>query len=393
MHRLSFGVVIGIVGLAASAAHAEDDFLASVRLRAGYDSNPHFSNGGGIGCSAFIATDTALVAATKENGYSYGVAAEAGKTHYANPLMAPLLTGKVVLRGSYGDDNATISATTTIDDTSTYNLRSSDLIQSLKGEVKVGDIKMFATVEGARASLNQTNAIFQDFLPAPQVYLRGTFIPGIAWVRDRLEIGASLNLSVRRYQREFDDFGYRRDNERVQPYVFARYQDKDITAFLSVSQLRGTFHDVDFTNVNTTLFDASLTWRIAPFTVDLAAFRRAGETTFPTSPITIDAAYTAKANWQVEPRLTLTAAVGYTTIDYLDSPFRQKVLTYGIAASHDLGNGYALGLDVSRAQGTLLSGDKASAVIVSSSLTRKFMPFAKNAAKTAAGGKPAVNKS
>ncbi|MDH8217261.1 hypothetical protein QIG26_27940, partial [Klebsiella pneumoniae] len=73
-----------------------------------------------------------------------------------------------------------------------------------------GSIKIFTTVEGARSGLNQTNAIFQDFLPSPQVYLRGTLIPGIAYVADKFEIGASVNLSVRRYEKDLDDFGYRR---------------------------------------------------------------------------------------------------------------------------------------------------------------------------------------
>lgn len=389
MQLSKIGGVAGILCLAASAAQAEDDFAASFRLRGGFDSNPQFSNGSGVGGSAFIGTDTALIAGTKEEGYSYGVAAEASTTQYANPLVLPALTGKVVLRGTYGDDTANIASTTTIADTNTYNLRSSDLIQSIKGEAKFGSIKIFATAEGARSTLNQTNAIFQDFLPAPQVYLRGTFIPGIAYVRNKLEIGASVNLSVRRYQRELDDFGYRRDNERVQPYLFVKYDDKDITAFASVSQLRGTFHDIDFTNVNTTLFDANLSWRIRPFTIDLLAYRRAGETTFPISPITIDAVYTAKVTWQMEPKLKLSAAVGYATTDYLDSKFSAQTLTYGIGASHDLGNNYTLGLDLTRAQGTLISGDKAAAFIITSSLTKKFSPFAKDAPKE----KSAVNKS
>ncbi len=386
-------VLAAVVGCIAGAAHAEDDFIASLRLRGGYDTNPQFSTGTGIGGSAFIGTDAAIAAGTKEKDYSYGVAAEASTTQYANPLAVPALSGKVILRGTYGGDAANISAVTTIADTNTYNLRSSDLVQSLKGEVKLGAIKMFTTVEGARSTLNQTNAIFQDFLPTPHVYLRGTLIPGIAYVRDKFEIGASVNLSVRRYQKELDDFGYRRDNERVQPFLFAKYQDKDITVFGSLSQLRGTFHDVDFTNVNAILFDANLSWRIAPFTIDLAAYRRASETTFPISPITLDTAYTARGSWQVEPKLSLTAAVGYATTDYLDSRFNAQTLTYGIGASHDLGNGYAVGLDLTRAQGTLISGDKASAIIISSSLTKKFSPFAKGTAKDAAANKLAASKS
>lgn len=383
----------GVICLVASTSHAEDDFVASLRLRGGFDSNPQFSTGSGIGGSAFIGTDTALAAGTKEKEHSYGVAAEASTTQYANPLAVPALNGKVILRGTYGGDDANIAATTTIADTSTYNLRSSDLVQSLKGEAKFGAIKIFLTTEGARSTLNQTNAIFQDFLPSPQVYLRGTLIPGLAYARDKFEIGASVNLSVRRYQKELDDFGYRRDNERVQPFLFARYQDKDITVFGSISQLYATFHDVDFTNVNTTLFDASLSWRIAPFTIDLAAYRRASETAFPISPITIDTAYTAKASWLVEPKLTLTAAVGYATTDYLDSRFSARTLTYGIGASHNLGNGYAVGLDLTRAQGMLISGEQANAIVISSSLTKKFSPFAKDEKKEALRDKPAVTRS
>lgn len=387
------GVCAGAIVFAASSVHAEDDFVASLRLRGGYDTNPQFSTGSGIGGSAFIGTDTALAAGVKEKDYSYGVAAEASTTQYANPLAVPALSGKMILRGSYGGDTANIAATTTIADTNTYNLRSSDLIQSLKGEVKFGAIKLFTTVEGARSSLNQTNAIFQDFLPSPQVYLRGTLIPGISYVGDKFEVGTSVNLSVRRYEKELDDFGYRRDNERVQPFLFARYQDKDITFFGSISNLRATFHDVDFTNVNMVLYDANLSWRATPFTLDLAAYRRASETTFPISPITIDTAYTAKASWQVEPKLTLTAGIGYATTDYLDSRFSAQTWTYGVGVSHDLGNGYALGLDLSRSQGTLISGEKASAIIVSSSLTKKFSPFAKEPPKEAAKDKSAVSKS
>ncbi len=323
-------------------------------LRGGYDTNPQFSNGIGIGGSAFIGTDTALAAATREQGYSLGVAAEAGTTQYANPLASPTLTGKVILRGMIGDDEANLSSVMTVADVNSYDLRSSDLVQSIRGEVKFGSVKLFTTVEGARTSLNQTNAIFQDFLPDPQQYLRGTVIPGISVTSGKFEIGTSVNLSVRRYAQEFDDFGYRRDNERVQPFLFAKYSDKDFTASGSISQLRGTWHDVDFTNVNATLFEGNVNWRIHSVTIDLSASRRANETTFPISPITLDEIYTGKISWQVDPRLTLSSAVGYYVSQYLDSPFISRIVTYGIGVSHDLGNG----LDLTRAQGTLISGEE-----------------------------------
>lgn len=372
---------VGVVLLCHGIAKADDDFVASVRLRGGFDSNPQFLPGHFADSTGFIGTDTALAAGTKRDGYSLGVAAEAGTTQYTSPDMVPSLSGKVVLRGLLGDDNASIASTTTIGDTNSYNLRSSEIAQSIKGEVKFGSIKLFASAEGARSSLNQTNVIFQDFLPNPHRYLRGTLIPGASFVADKFEIGTSINLSVRRYLDELDDFGYRRDNERVQPFLFAKYTSSDISAFGAISYLRGTWHDVDFTNVSEVLFDTSLTWRVAPFTIDLKAVRKASETTFPISPITIDTLYSGKVAWQIDPDWTLTAAAGYAITRYLDSPFKAQTATYGVGVSRDLGNGYALGLDLTRAQGILISGDRAEATIISSSITKKFTPFATGAAE------------
>jgi hypothetical protein len=354
-----------------SAAAADDDFTASFRLRGGFDSNPQFSAGPGNG-SAFIATDTALAAGTKTDGYTLGVAAEANTTHYAQPLLTPSLGGKVILRGSLGDDDLRLDSATTISDTSTYNLRSSDLIESVKAEAKFDRVKLFVTAEGGRSSLNQTNAIFPYFLPDPQQYWRGTLIPGVSLVLGKAELGASVNLSVRRYVQEFDIFGYRHDNERVQPFVFAKYNDDAITAFASVSQLYGTWHDPDFTNVNRLLFDVSLNWRAKPFTVDLTARRRASETSFPISPITIDTAYSAKVSWNVEPKVTLAASIAYAATDYLDSPFHARTLTCGVGASRDMGDDLTLGVDVAYAKGSLISGDGAQALIVTSSITKRF---------------------
>lgn len=358
-------------------AWAEDEFVASLRLRGGYDSNPQFSNGGGIGGSAFIGTDASMAAAHKNGDTSLGIAAEASQTQYANPQATPALNGKVIIRGMLGGDDLNVGSVTTISDVSTYNLRSSELIQSVKVEAKVGSFKLFSTAEGARSSLNQTNAIFQDFLPEAQQYLRGTLIPGVAYVRGKFEIGASVNLSIRRYTQEFDVFGYRRDNERIQPFVFAKYADKNFSVTGSLSQLRGTWHDPDFSDVKTLLYEGHLHWSRDVWTLDLTAWKRANETTFPISPITIDAAYTGKLSWAATPQLTLSAAAGYATTRYLDSPFVARTGTAAFAGSYDLGNDYAVGFDLTYARGVLISGDEASALILSSSITKKFSPFAK----------------
>jgi len=366
--------------LLSASARAEDELFASMRLRGGYDSNPLFSTGGGRGSgsigSAFIGTEVGLIAAGKQDDITWNATAEANSTRYIAPGIDPALVLKLGLRGIMGDDDFRVISTTSFSEIDTYNTESMDIAQAVKLESIKGKIKWFVTGEVGLSRLNQTNIIYQDFLPIPHQVLRGAIIPGVSVILSKGEVGVSLNLSMRRYAEEFDLFGYRRDNERIQPFLFARYADGDLSMFASVSQLYGIWHDIDFTNVNTTLFDANLTWRPKPFTLEMAAVRRAGETTFPLSPITIDTLLTAKGTWQVNDKWSLTAAAGYTDSVYLDSPYRATTYTYGIGAARDIGSGYKLGFDVTRITGTLLDGEKAQGYIVASSLSKSFAPTA-----------------
>ncbi|WP_295845700.1 outer membrane beta-barrel protein [Tardiphaga sp.] len=382
-------VFIGAIGilLLGAPARAEDEFLASLRLRGGYDSNVQFSSGHNPVGSAFIATDAALAAGAKDGDSSWAITADGSTTRYANQLLVSATTGKVLLRGSMGDDELRISSVSSIVDISTYNLRATDILQVFKVESLQDKVRLFVSAEGGRSTINQTNAIFQDFSPQPLQYWRGAIIPGVSVIRGKAELGVSLNVSARRYTDELDIFGYRRDNERVQPFLFGKYDGDELTGFASISQLYARFHDVDFTNVDRTLFEANVGWRpkaVKQLSVDLGAQRRAGETSFPISPITIDTLYTAKAGWQVDPKLLLTALVGYAATEYLDSPFRQQITTVGVGLSREITSDVRWGMDLSRTTGTLINGDKASAIIVASSLTKTFSP---NGARPALDGK------
>lgn len=372
--------VVGSYMLGAPARAEDDELIASMRLRGGYDSNPLFSTGGGRGSgdtgSAFIGTEVGLVAAGKQDDITWNATAEANATRYIAPGIDPAVVAKLGLRGIMGDDDLRVISTTSFTDINTYNTRSTDLSQAVKLESVQGKIKWFITGEAGLSRLNQTNVILQDFMPLPHQVLRGAIIPGVSIKEGKGELGVSVNLSMRRYAEEYDLFGYRRDNERIQPFLFGRYDDGDISLFAAVSQLYGIWHDVDFSNVNVTLFDANLTWRPKPFTLELAAIRRAGETTFPISPITIDTLLSAKGTWQMNDKWSLTAAMGYTDSVYLDSPYRTTTYTYGLGAVRDMGNGYKLGFDVTRITGTLLNGDDAQGYIVASSLSKSFAPTA-----------------
>lgn len=373
--KVSAAVVAMLIAghsLACAQDRAESDFAASLRLRGGFDTNPVFANGAGVPGSAFIATDTALAGGMKTDAYTIGATVEADTVHYAEPLYAPTVHEKLVLRGTTDIAGVALRSESVIDDTDSYNLRFSDVSQTVKGEYKFDGLKLFTTAEVGRTSLNQTNAIFDDFLPVPLQFYRAVLVPGVSVTHRGFEAGASINLSVRRYTETLDLFGYRRDNERVQPFIFASYEGKAITAFAAVSRLIGTWHDVDFSPVQRTLFEGNFKYQIAPFGVELKISRRAGETSFPISPITIDSTYTAKASWQAAPKLVLSAGVGYVTTEYLDSPFSARTQTYGLGASYALASDISLGVDLSYADGTLISGDPAHGIITSVSLTKRF---------------------
>ncbi|MGB3271720.1 MAG: outer membrane beta-barrel protein [Xanthobacteraceae bacterium] len=370
------------------AALAQDAFVASLRLRGGTDSNPVFATGGGVGGSVFVGAETALAAGGAIGDLRVAVAAEGATMRYANPAMPTARTGKVLLRGTLGDEALRADITTTFSDADTYTLRSSDLTQAIKLQARHGDLKLFVTAEGGLTRLNQTNAIFPYFFPTPHQFWRATLIPGMSIVRGKTELGFSVNLSARRYAEEFDIFGYARNNERLEPFLFARHSGEELTAFGALSWLSGRWHDPDFSAVDRLLFDAILSWKPKPFTIDLAASRRASETTFPISPITIDTLYSAKASWQIDADWALRASAGYAEIEYLDSDFRARTLSYGIGVTRDLGHDIKLGFDLTRMRGKLISGEPADAVIVAASLSRRFAPGGAAKADVRTGAPP-----
>lgn len=70
--------------------------------------------------------------------------------------------------------------------------------------------------------------------------------------------------------------------------------------------------------------------------------------------------------------MTLAASVGYAASDYLDSPFRAQTLICGIGATRDIDDDLTLGIDIAYAKGSLISGDDANGLVVTSSITKRF---------------------
>jgi hypothetical protein len=355
-----------------------------VGLRGGYDTNP--TQAAAAVPSALFGLDAAIAAGRDTPDYRAGIALEASRTEYTASGKASSERYHLAIEGANRDQNdVTIRSTTRVTATRNYDTRDFDATQGVRVQWIGGALRPFATFQAGYASLNETNAIFPDFLPRDLRYLRATLIPGIAYTFGKAEIGASVNLSAARYLDTFDSFGFRRDNERVQPFLFFRYND-GINVIATLSRFNGDWHDPVFSDVNATLYELTLSKTFKAVEVAFNLRRSVGETTFPLSPITISDEIGGRFTVKIDDDTSVTASVRRVKTAYLDSPFVSRALVYGIAASRNLGNGFMLGAEIDRVQAEPLGGADVSGVVAFVSLTSRFG----NADKKQAGLLPAA---
>ena len=354
------------------AALAEETFLASVRLRGGFDTNPTLQPAGAS--SAFVGLDAAFAAGREANGILYGVVGDASTTRYLSAAVVPVERGNIVatIASKPGLDELGWRSTTTASSLSTYDTRSADLIQSLRLERDGKNFRSFVTAELRMSELNETNAIFPTFLPTPHRFARATLIPGGAIKSGPFEVGASVNLSATHYMEEFDVFGFRRRNERVQPFLFVKYRKDGLELFANVSRLYGFWHDPDYSDVARTLFEVSATYTFGKVSLELGAQRVAAETTFPLSPITVQTVASAKARLQVSDKTAINGTVRYGTVDYLDTPLSSRLWVFGLEATHELQPGFILGAEVISRHFDSIAGLPAHGVTATISVMRRF---------------------
>lgn len=387
--RLSAIAIFALVLAPARADQADDVLVGVARLRGGYDANPTLAvpaRG-----SAFIGFDTALAATRELSSYRAGIAAESSLTNYSASDIDPQQRHKISLVVTNKDqDGLSLRSTSTMAYASTYNLRAFDAVQSVRAQWVDGVVRPFVTVEGRYATLNETNALYPDFLPVGSRYLRATAIPGIALSFGKVEVGSSVNVSVTHYLDEFDEFGYRRDNERIQPFLFFKYNSDNLDMFASVSQFFGFWHDPDFSNVNRTMFNVKAEYRLKPFTFEVAATRDAAETTFPLSPITVVTTFGGKAKWAVTDKDVLSIGAFNARTEYLDTALASDTRSYAFGYTHALMRDLTLGLDLSYTQFAPIAGDRAYATVGMLSLTKRFGADEKTEKKDTGGTRPPV---
>lgn len=360
-----------LLALGGKEARAEDELLGSLRLRGGYDSNPVFSpvpQGTPLG-----GIDGAIVAGRSTDRFVAALSAEGSYTRFDKTTGAPVQRYKAGFDIANKDQGRySLKSTSSVTSFANYDTRSLDAIERVRLQRTSGTVRPFVTAEARYFELNESNILLGKFLPQPEVFLRGTIIPGVSVKKGGLEAGASVNLSATRYRDELDPFGFRRDNERVEPFVFVRYRKDGFSLFGSLSRLYGGWHDADFSDVRKNLYELGLTYEAGPYGLEFSAKRTAEETTFPVSPVTIDTLYAGKIKKKLDANNTVTFFGRWLEKKYLDSPFVQRTTSYGAKFAHDVSDKLSFGLELYRSVQRPILGDDIDGIVAVASMTQRF---------------------
>ncbi len=373
----ALAVIVCLLALAPEDSRADDVALGSIRLRGGYDANPQLLPGGRGG--AFAGVDAAFAMGRSDGGVDSALSGEFQRADYATRGLASAQRAKVTFDAQsdpFGEPFAgwTLKSQSSAESVTSATTRSFDAVQSLRLSADGDGVRPFVVGELRYSRLNETNAILTDFLPEDQRFIRATAIPGVKAAFGNGEIGASVNLSATRYETDPDLFGYRRRNERIEPFLFYRAESALADVSIAVSRLAGTWHDPDFSPVRALLFDLGLTlhnpdkhWQF-----DATGRRSAADTTFPISPLTISELYSGTLSYGEPDRWRVGATARWLRTAYLDSPFSSAILSYGLTGSYQVNRDWSVGADLLRIHATALNGERVDSILATLSLTRRF---------------------
>jgi hypothetical protein len=209
-------------------------------------------------------------------------------------------------------------------------------------------------------------------MPEPQRFVRATAIPGVAIVHRKLEFGVSVGLTSTRYLGGEDPLGFRRNDKRIQPFLFATYSNDGLEFSASISRFNAKWDDPQFERMQQTLYDLSLAKTFGDFKLDLSTKRTVEDTTFPYVPVTLVSSAGVGLSYKLTSQLTLRTSAKTLRTDYVGVALASKTNAIGGSASYDFGDGWTLGLDAAYIRGTLIDGEPMTGGVVSLSLAKKF---------------------
>lgn len=290
---VALALVIVCLGSSAGARAAEGEQVlsaASIGLRGGYDANP--INRFGVRGSGFLSQIAAFETVQGGERDGFAVALALQNTLYEAAEIAPATTLTATFRHAMtlGEGLVLRSSVMTTAEQS-WARRAAAVTWRERVDRDVGALKLFLALDARFVSLNERNIFAAgSFLPYAESFATFAMLPGASVKVGPAEVGASVLAARSGFRFPTDYLGMKRDNDRLQPNLFASGEWAGVRLEGSVSLAYIRFRAGAFAPITLPLFTAKATIPLdrigAPFggmTLTLATQRTLEDTTLPFS--------------------------------------------------------------------------------------------------------------
>lgn len=310
---IALGLASALLPANASDPSVKEYSAASFGLRGGFDSNPMNYQGGPS--SAFITQSATwdYLRGSERDGYAISLATN--NTVYESREVDPATALGLTFRHAMSlGDNLLLRSSLSATHDQTWSRRSDVLVWRERIDYDIGQLRLFTAVDTKVTTLNERNIFVQGgFLPYPESFVTISVLPGVMYRLGFGEIGVSVTASRSIFRFETDYLGLRRNNDRIQPNLFASATIAGIKLEGSLSLGRVTFPARDFDNLQRLLYTAKATVPLdrigLPFqslALELSSARTFEDTTLPFSVINVSTLSEARLVAKFNAANTLT---------------------------------------------------------------------------------------
>lgn len=343
---LASWVLAGATPAAATDAPAQEYSVATFGLRGGFDSNPmNYLGGPSSGFINQSATWDYLRGSDKEG---YAIAIATNNTVYESREVDPATALGITFRHATSlADNLLLRSSISAVHEQTWSRRNDQLLWRERIDYDIGQLRLFTSVDTKVTTLNERNIFaLGSFLPYPESFVTLSVLPGILYRLSFGEVGVSLSASRNIFRFETDYLGLRRNNDRLQPNLFASASFLGVKVEGSLSYARVTFPARDFDDLQRLLYTARATIPLDMFrlpieklTLELGSARTLEDTTLPFSVINVSTLTDAKVVAKVNTNNTLAVFARRKNDEYVGLGARAVTTTLGAEYSYAFDGG------------------------------------------------------
>lgn len=322
------------------AAEENENSIAVIGLRGGFDSNPAGIQGAnGTPVVTTYATWDYLHG-TLQDGY--GLNLSLVETHYDPRALASARAHSLALKHAVSlGDSTVLQSSVTVSGEQSWSRRKSSLAWRERLDHGIGPFRLFTSGEARITALNERNVFnLGDFLPRDENFGTLGLTTGAAWRSGETEIGLSFSASRVHYIEGVDYLGFRRDHNRLQPNLFVSTALGGATIEGSLSPFRAYFPEKEFDAVESLLYTAKLRLPYQRFTLDLGSTRTVEDTTLPFSVINVTTAHEAKLTARIDDNNAVSLIARRKTDDYVGLDARSDQKGIGIDYQRSLSKGF-----------------------------------------------------